>query len=87
MNIIFQYFPITLFSNKNDFVPNNSKKITPIYTLWKNNYQIYDHPMNFMSDEKLNVSTPTNGIKKLKPLNFKQGEQYQSNNAITTSKY
>jgi hypothetical protein len=33
MNIIFQYFPFMLFSSKNDFVTNNSKKITPIYTL------------------------------------------------------
>jgi hypothetical protein len=35
MNIILQYFPIMLFSSKNDFVTNNSKKITPIYTLCK----------------------------------------------------
>ncbi len=33
MNIIFQYFSIMLFSSKNDFVTNNSRKITPIYTL------------------------------------------------------
>jgi hypothetical protein len=31
INIIFQYFSITLF--KNDFATNNSKKITPMYTL------------------------------------------------------
>jgi hypothetical protein len=35
MNIIFQYFSITLFSSKNDFVTNNFKKLTPIYTLCK----------------------------------------------------
>jgi hypothetical protein len=33
MNIIFQYFSITLFSSKIDFVTNNSRKTTPIYTL------------------------------------------------------
>jgi hypothetical protein len=33
MNIIFQYSSITLFSSKNDFVTNNSRKTTPIYTL------------------------------------------------------
>jgi hypothetical protein len=43
--------------------------------------------MNFMNDEKLNVSTPINDIKRLNPLNFKQGEQCQSNNPKTTSMY
>jgi hypothetical protein len=38
--IIFQYFSITLFSSKKDFVTNNSKKITPIYTLCKKKNQI-----------------------------------------------
>jgi hypothetical protein len=33
MNIIFQYFSITLFSSKNDFATNNSKKMTLVYTL------------------------------------------------------
>jgi len=40
--------------------------------------------MNFMNDEKLNVSAPINDIKRLNRLNFKQGEQCQSNNAKTT---
>jgi hypothetical protein len=35
MDIIFQYFSITLFSSKNDFVTNNSRKITPFYTFCK----------------------------------------------------
>jgi hypothetical protein len=44
--------------------------------------------MNLMNDEKLNVSTPINDIKRLNNLlNFKQGKQCQSNNAITTSMY
>ncbi len=37
--IIFQYFSITLFSSKNNFVTNNSKKITPIYTLCKKKFK------------------------------------------------
>jgi hypothetical protein len=44
--------------------------------------------MNFMNDEKLNVSTPISDIKIVNNLlNFKQGERCQSNNAITTSMY
>jgi hypothetical protein len=44
--------------------------------------------MNLMNDEKLNVSTPINDIKRLNNLlNFKRGERCQSNNAITTSMY
>jgi hypothetical protein len=37
--IIFQYFSITLFSSKKDFVTNNSKEITPIYTLCKKKFK------------------------------------------------
>jgi hypothetical protein len=83
MNIIFQYFSITLFSSKKGFVTNNSKKITHC----PKKIQIQNHPMNFMSDEKLNVISPISDIKRLNPLNFKQEEQCQSNNAKTTSMY
>ncbi len=87
MNIIFQYFSIKLLSSKNDFVTNNSKKITSKYTLCPKKNQTYDHLMNFMSDEKIFVNVPINDIKIFNPLNFKQGEQCQSKNAKTTSMY
>jgi hypothetical protein len=40
LNIIFQYYSITLFSSKNNFVTNNSKKITSMYTLYQKKNQI-----------------------------------------------
>ncbi len=43
--------------------------------------------MNFMNNEKLNVNAPISDIKRLNPLNFKQGERCQFNNAITTPMY
>ncbi len=30
--------------------------------------------MNFMNDEKINVNTPINDIKRFNTLNFKEGE-------------
>jgi hypothetical protein len=39
MNIIFQYFSIMLFSSKKSFVTNNSKKITPMYTLCQKKFK------------------------------------------------
>jgi hypothetical protein len=47
MNIIFQYFLITLFSSKNNCVTNNSKKITPIYTLCKKYISNLRRPYEF----------------------------------------
>jgi len=47
MNIIFQCFSNTLFSSKNDFVTNSSKKRTPMYTLCKKNISNLKPPYEF----------------------------------------
>jgi len=65
-----------LFSNKIDFVTNNSNKITSMYTLCleKIHIKFKTGLWIFMSDWKPNVSAPIIDIKRLNPLNFKQEE-------------